>query len=89
MSDRLLAHIIHEAAAAIANTWLKREGRDWREKLDRQGQGLQLTQVALVAHPLPHPHTMGESEVYGLDIWAGLARMLRASGKNERKLPER
>jgi len=37
------------AIAVIADAGLKRDGRDWREKRDRQGQGSHVTQVALLA----------------------------------------
>jgi len=30
-------------SAAIADAWLKRDGRDWREKRDWQGQGSLVT----------------------------------------------
>lgn len=51
------------AAAAIADAELKRDGRDWPEKRHKHGQGSHVTRVALlplVARPLPH--TMGKGE---------------------------
>ena len=35
-------------SAAIADPRLKRDGRDWREKRDRQGKGSHVTRVALL-----------------------------------------
>ena len=36
-------------AAAIADAWLKRDGRDWREKRDWQGKGSHVTRVSFRA----------------------------------------